>query len=86
MDGDCVGGARSSQDKMVPGEGGEEEKNGRKIPRGGNERRGHVRAQENIYGHGGARKAEMGGGKRGLSNKPTPLRRASRVYSQGSGE
>lgn len=50
---------------MVPGED-EEEKNGRKIPRGGNKRGGHVRAQENIYGYGGARKAERGGAGKGV--------------------
>lgn len=64
---------------MVPREGGEEAKNGRKIPRGGNERGGHVRARENIYGYDGAGKGAGKGG--GLSNKPTLLHRASRVYS-----
>lgn len=47
---------------MVPEEGGEEEKNGRKIPTGANERGGSVRARENIYGYSGGK----GGTRKGI--------------------
>lgn len=57
MDGDCIGGGvdRGRDRKMVPEEGGEEGKNGRKILTRGNERGGSVRARENIYGYSGGK-------------------------------